>query len=52
VSNLEPSIQVAWDVYERYMLLIGPGDEEIHGKPVWVALALSDPVLLSTSEHF
>jgi hypothetical protein len=34
------------------MILIQPGDEEIHVKPLWIALALLDPVLLSTSEHF
>jgi hypothetical protein len=34
------------------MLLIRIGDEEIHIKPMWVVLALSDPVLSNTSEHF
>jgi hypothetical protein len=45
------SFQVARDVYKGYMLLIRPGDEA-HPKPVWVALALSNPVLTSTSEYF
>jgi len=48
----QPSFRVARDVYEGYMLLVRPGDEEIHVKPVWVALALSDPVLSSSSERF
>jgi hypothetical protein len=47
----QPSFRVARDVYEGYMLLIRPGDE-VHPKLVWVALALSHPVLTSTSEHF
>jgi hypothetical protein len=46
-----PSFQVTRDVYKGYMLLIRPGDE-IHQKPVWVALALSDPVLTFSSEYF
>jgi hypothetical protein len=33
------------------MLLICPGDET-NLKPVWVALAVSDPVLTSSSEYF
>jgi hypothetical protein len=47
-----PSFRVARDVYEGYMLLARLGDEEIHVKPMWVALALSDPVLSSSSERF
>jgi hypothetical protein len=47
-----PSFRVARDVYEGYMLLVRHGDEEIHVKPVWVALALSDPMLSSSSERF
>jgi hypothetical protein len=47
-----PSFRVARDVYEGYMLLVRPGDEEIHVKPVWVALALSDPVLSISSKRF
>jgi hypothetical protein len=46
-----PSFRVARDVYEGYVLLIRPGDKA-HPKPVWVALALSNPVLTSISEHF
>jgi hypothetical protein len=45
------SFRVVRDVYEGYMLLIRPGDEA-HLKPVWVALALSHPVLISSSEYF
>jgi hypothetical protein len=47
-----PSFRVARDVYEGYMLLVRPGDEEIHVKPMWVALALLDPMLSSSSERF
>jgi hypothetical protein len=47
-----PSFRVARDVYEGYMLLVWPSDEEINAKPVWVALALSDPMLSSSSERF
>jgi hypothetical protein len=46
-----PSFRVARDVYEGYMLLIRPGDET-NPKPIWVVLDVSDPVLMSTSEHF
>ena len=46
------SFKVARDVYEGYMILVRPGDEEIHVKPVWVALALSYPMLSSSSECF
>jgi hypothetical protein len=47
-----PSFRVVLDVYEGYMLLVRPGDEEIHVKPVWVALALSDLVFSSSNERF
>jgi hypothetical protein len=34
------------------MLLIRPSDDDIHMKPVWVALALSDLVLSISNEYF
>jgi hypothetical protein len=46
-----PSFQVVRDVYEGYMLFIRPSDE-VHPKLIWVMLALSHPVLTSTSEYF
>jgi hypothetical protein len=46
-----PSFRVVRDVYKGYRLLIRLGDET-HPKLVWVALALLDPVLTSTSEYF
>jgi hypothetical protein len=45
------SFRVAQDVYGGYILLIHSGGE-IHQKLVWVALALTDPVLTSSSEYF
>ena len=47
-----PSFRVARDCGEGYMLLLRPGDDGLHPKPVWLALALSDPRLSSTSEHY
>jgi hypothetical protein len=45
-KQLRPSFQVAQDVYKCYMLLIHPGDET-YPKPIWVALALFNPMLTS-----
>jgi hypothetical protein len=51
VSNLNRHYELH-KMFMKDILLVRPGDEEIHLKPVWVALALLDPVLLTTSEHF
>jgi hypothetical protein len=45
-----PLFRVAQDVYEGYVLLV-PGDDDIHVKLVWVALALSNHVLSTISKH-
>jgi hypothetical protein len=35
-----------------YILLVWPGDDNIHMKPIWIALASSDSMLSTISEHF
>ena len=49
---LQPSFRIAKDCREGFMLLIHRGDEPVYPKPVQVGMALCDPRLVTTSEHY